>query len=73
MATKTYSIYGGGFYAGSSADKAYDPSNIISLAEKLSKPIIAVSLNYRLDLWGFLSASEILAEREANVGLMDQV
>ncbi|TLD18336.1 triacylglycerol lipase V precursor [Venturia nashicola] len=65
-------IYAGGFYAGSSAEKAYDPNNIISLSEELSKPIIAVALNYRLDVWGYLSTPEILAEKEANAGLMDQ-
>jgi hypothetical protein len=71
--TDCFSIYGGGFYAGSSADKAYDPTNLISLSQKASQPIIAVSLNYRLDVWGFLSTPEIIAERNTNAGLLDQV
>jgi len=66
-------IYGGGFYAGSSADEAYNPSKLVSLSQKLSRPILAVSLNYRLDVWGFLSSPEILEEKNANAGLMDQV
>ena len=31
-----------------------------------------VSLNYRLGVWGFLQSPQILAEGNANAGLLDQ-
>jgi carboxylesterase type B len=34
--------------------------------------MIAVSMNYRLGFWGFLSTPETLAEGSTNAGLMDQ-
>ena len=38
----------------------------------IGKPIIAVSLNYRLAGWGFLSSEEIQADGASNIGLFDQ-
>jgi len=41
----------------------------------MSQPIVAVSLNYRLGVWGFLQTPELLAEGDsggANAGLLDQ-
>ena len=34
--------------------------------------MIAVAMNYRLGLWGFLSSPETMAEGNTNAGLMDQ-
>lgn len=36
------------------------------------KPFIAVSINYRLAAWGFLSSSEIKESGNTNLGLRDQ-
>jgi carboxylesterase type B len=36
------------------------------------KPIIAVSLNYRVGYWGFLSGDALAAEGNTNLGLYDQ-
>lgn len=38
----------------------------------MGQPIIAVSMNYRLALWGFLQSPQILAEGSSNAGLLDQ-
>lgn len=39
---------------------------------KIGKPIIAVSVNYRLSGWGFLSSQAVSASGNTNVGLRDQ-
>jgi carboxylesterase type B len=40
---------------------------------EIGKPIIGVSINYRLATWGFLSGSEeLLEEGGTNFGLRDQ-
>lgn len=38
----------------------------------IGKPIIAVSLNYRLGLWGFTSSKELANDGSLNIGLRDQ-
>lgn len=38
----------------------------------IGKPIIAVSLNYRLSLWGFTSSNELASDGSLNIGLRDQ-
>lgn len=39
---------------------------------KIGKPIIGVSINYRLSSWGFTSSSELADEGLLNIGLKDQ-
>jgi carboxylesterase type B len=39
---------------------------------KIGKPIIGVSINYRLSLWGFLYSNEVVGEGITNLGLRDQ-
>lgn len=36
------------------------------------KPFIAVSFNYRLSAWGFLSSQEVVDSGNTNIGLRDQ-
>lgn len=38
----------------------------------LGKPFIAVTLNYRLSAWGFISSSEVSGSGNTNLGLRDQ-
>ena len=38
----------------------------------MKQPIIAVSLNYRLSVWGFLYSWEVALSGAANSGLKDQ-
>ncbi|KAJ9151823.1 Carboxylic ester hydrolase [Pleurostoma richardsiae] len=65
-------IHGGGLYSGSSA--ATNLSNFVTQATKTGKPLIAVSINYRLTAFGFLwgNSSDILTNGSANNGLRDQ-
>lgn len=65
-------IYGGGLFAGSIADPQYNLSGIVAASQALNTPIMAVSFNYRLSLWGFLQSSLVQAEGSSNAGLLDQ-
>ena len=47
-------------------------SFMIQNSVQIGKPIIGVSINYRLSAWGFLSSDEILGEGSTNMGLRDQ-
>lgn len=65
-------IYGGGLYTGSTADPQYNLSGIVKLSQDMGQPVIAVSMNYRLNMYGFLQTPQILAEGSSNAGLIDQ-
>jgi carboxylesterase type B len=57
-------IYGGGFTVGSSAIPLYDGKFIIDAGGD----VIVVTINYRVGVFGFLSASQ----STSNAGLLDQ-
>ncbi|RWA11683.1 hypothetical protein EKO27_g3418 [Xylaria grammica] len=65
-------IHGGGFYMGGSGDKRFNLSMIVENGQKAGTPFIAVSINYRLNGWGFLNSNEIRGEGATNLGLRDQ-
>lgn len=65
-------IYGGGFDAGGIADPRFNMSYIVAQSSEIGKPIIGVSLNYRVGGWGFLASKEVLDAGVANIGLYDQ-
>lgn len=65
-------IYGGGFDAGGSADPRYNQSYLVNASVAIHKPIIHISLNYRVGGWGFLGSKEVAAAGESNIGLFDQ-
>ncbi|RYP40375.1 hypothetical protein DL767_001730 [Monosporascus sp. MG133] len=66
-------IYGGGLYAGSTADPQYNLSGIVKVSQELGRPVVAVSMNYRLGMYGFLQNAALLAEgSSSNAGLLDQ-
>ncbi|KUI64915.1 Lipase 4 [Cytospora mali] len=64
--------YGGGLYAGSTADPQYNLSGIVKVSQDMGQPIIAVDMNYRLGMWGFLQTPALVAEGSSNAGLLDQ-
>jgi para-nitrobenzyl esterase len=63
-------FYGGGFSAGDGSEPRYDGA---SLAQR---GIVTVTVNYRLDVFGFLALPELAAESPehatGNYGLLDQ-
>ncbi|KAJ3485443.1 hypothetical protein NLI96_g4961 [Meripilus lineatus] len=64
-------IHGGKFSAGAASQHTYDPTRIIQRSVTIGKPIVFVSLNYRVNMFGFLSSSHVLPE-DLNAGLHDQ-
>ncbi|KAH8658301.1 Alpha/Beta hydrolase protein [Xylariales sp. PMI_506] len=66
-------IYGGGLYSGGSADPSYNLTNFVYQSTLAGKPVIGVSLNYRLTAFGFLwGSSELTEVGSVNNGLRDQ-
>ncbi|GAA6004486.1 carboxylesterase/lipase family protein [Rhodotorula paludigena] len=65
-------IYGGGFSQGGSADRRYNASWVVHRSIEMGKPIMFVSINYRVSALGFLHANELRAEGNLNLGLYDQ-
>ncbi|KAI4594405.1 hypothetical protein KJ359_008429 [Pestalotiopsis sp. 9143b] len=65
-------LYGGGFYEGGTVDPRYNLSRLVQKSVEADKPVIGVSLNYRLSAFGFLWSSEVKAHGSANNGLRDQ-
>lgn len=62
-------IYGGGFQTGFSAEMEFDGERIAR------RGIVVVTINYRLNMFGFMCHPEITAENPdepANFGLLDQ-
>ena len=64
-------IYGGGFKIGSGSEPWYNGAHLAK------KGVIVVTVNYRLDVFGFLSHPELTTESNdhasGNYGLLDQI
>lgn len=66
-------IHGGGFAVGSSWYPHYDPARLVKLSVEKGKPIIGVTINYRLGVPGFMTSKELRdAGYKANNGFHDQ-
>jgi para-nitrobenzyl esterase len=63
-------IHGGGFLAGAGSEPRYTSPALVA------KDVIVVTLNYRLNVFGFLASEDLVKEQNGhagNYGLMDQV
>ncbi|KAH7379270.1 carboxylesterase-like protein [Phaeosphaeria sp. MPI-PUGE-AT-0046c] len=66
-------VHGGGFAVGSSWYPHYNPAPIVRLSAELGKPMIGITINYRLGVLGFMTSKELRdAGYLANNGLHDQ-
>ncbi|KUJ17654.1 alpha/beta-hydrolase [Mollisia scopiformis] len=65
-------IYGGAYEHGGSNDQRFNLTWIVAQSIAIGKPIIAVTLNYRSSIFGFMSSSQVIGARNTNVGLRDQ-
>lgn len=51
---------------------SYNLSAIVENSVEMGKPIIGVSIAYRLSAWGFLASQEVSGSGNTNLGLRDQ-
>ncbi|KAL6923007.1 hypothetical protein FSST1_000281 [Fusarium sambucinum] len=66
-------IHGGAFIIGDSGAPHQDMAAIVAYSQSIGKPMIGVSINYRLGIAGFLDSHELRASgAPANRGLLDQ-
>ncbi|KAK4545632.1 hypothetical protein LTR36_002585 [Oleoguttula mirabilis] len=66
-------IHGGGFMVGSATWPQYDFAKLVSLSKAKGRPVIAVSLNYRLGVAGLLTSKELRdAGYKPNNAIRDQ-
>ncbi|GLB44893.1 putative type-B carboxylesterase lipase family protein [Lyophyllum shimeji] len=64
-------IHGGAYTVGAASMTSYDPTRIIQRSVLNGQPIIFVSINYRVNTFGFLSSAGVLPQ-DLNAGLLDQ-
>lgn len=65
-------IHGGGNTMGGSSDPRYNLSFIVQQSVYSRQPFVAVSINYRLQGWGYMFGKEVMAAGSANMGIRDQ-
>ncbi|RAL15753.1 putative carboxylesterase [Aspergillus homomorphus CBS 101889] len=66
-------IHGGGLSIGANSWPQYDLERLVELSVLKGLPIVAVSINYRLGMLGFMTSEELRAAGyKANNGLRDQ-
>ncbi|KIJ52424.1 hypothetical protein M422DRAFT_202509 [Sphaerobolus stellatus SS14] len=66
-------IHGGAFSINSASSPGFNsPAFIFERAAVLGKPVLFVSINYRINAFGFL-ASQFIEPQDLNMGLQDQV
>ncbi|KFY81758.1 hypothetical protein V500_11118 [Pseudogymnoascus sp. VKM F-4518 (FW-2643)] len=65
-------IYGGGFRQGSVNDREFNTSYMVETSVQIGKPVIIVSINYRLSAFGFLFSKEVQSQGATNLGIRDQ-
>ncbi|GAA5903990.1 hypothetical protein JCM8208_001753 [Rhodotorula glutinis] len=64
-------VHGGAFSMGGSGDIRYNGSYVVQRSVEMEKPIMFVSVNYRVSSLGFMSSNELRAEGNVNLGLYD--
>lgn len=57
---------------GAGSAPQYNMSRMINNSVAINKPIITVTFNYRLSVWGWLYSDEVQAAGVTNLGLRDQ-
>jgi carboxylesterase type B len=64
-------VHGGGLSMGSNNWPQYELQKFVDRSVEIEKPVIAVAMNYRVGLFGFLASEEVGAT--GNMGYKDQV
>ncbi|GJJ08155.1 hypothetical protein Clacol_002363 [Clathrus columnatus] len=64
-------IHGGAYMTGASSDPQFNPAFLVNRSIKIGKPLVFISINYRLNTFGFLASSHV-EPQDLNIGLLDQ-
>jgi carboxylesterase type B len=65
-------LYGGGLSGGYTADPLFEGTNMIKISTEIGKPIMLVTVNYRLSAFGFLNGKQMAELDLLNIGMKDQ-
>ncbi|KAG0271149.1 hypothetical protein BGZ95_001093 [Linnemannia exigua] len=66
-------IHGGGYKDGSNGMSLYDATNIVAHSVNgIGRPVIVVTINYRLNYFGFLSSTELVQDVQSDKRLTDK-
>ncbi|KAH8880768.1 alpha/beta-hydrolase [Thozetella sp. PMI_491] len=65
-------IHGGGFTGGQGTSQRYNMSFTVQHSVEMGTPVIGITINYRLSVWGFMQSKEVASSGESNWGLRDQ-
>ncbi|KAK4890533.1 hypothetical protein LTR27_010814 [Elasticomyces elasticus] len=65
-------LYGGSLTSGYTADPRNEATAMTRISSEIGKPIIVVSVNYRLGPFGFLNGAEMTELGQLNLGMLDQ-
>ncbi|KAK6002935.1 hypothetical protein QM012_000780 [Aureobasidium pullulans] len=72
-------IHGGGYGFGAGTDPMWNPTALVAQSLIIGKPIVAVNINYRLNIFGFGCSNDIVTAQDpsnpirgGNFGLGDQ-
>ncbi|KAF9957085.1 hypothetical protein BGZ72_002187 [Mortierella alpina] len=57
-------IYGGGFKIGSITTPLYDCTQMVATSVEQNTPMIMISINYRLNFFGFMSSKELVLDAQ---------
>ena len=61
-------IVGGAFSIGGNSKKTYHGESFVERSISLDEPIVYVSINYRLNFFGFLASKELIKDNAAHGG-----
>jgi carboxylesterase type B len=64
-------VHGGGLSIGSNNWPQYDLQRFVERSSEVGTPVVAVAINYRINIFGFLASEEVGAA--GNMGYKDQV
>ncbi|KAF2737423.1 alpha/beta-hydrolase, partial [Polyplosphaeria fusca] len=65
-------LYGGGLSAGYTSNPLFEGTNLVKISTEIGKPIILVTVNYRLSAFGFLNGRQMAELDLLNIGMKDQ-
>ncbi|KAF9354167.1 hypothetical protein BGX34_011179 [Mortierella sp. NVP85] len=62
-------IHGGGYRDGGNAMSLYDGTKLVAESMDIDRPVIVVTINYRLNFFGFLSSPELVQDVQSDTRL----